>query len=41
MKKVYASLLILMMFVTGFMPVHAINSTVRIMDLTHLKGVYR
>ena len=39
MKKIIATILILMMSIGGLAPVEAINAKVRIMDLTHIKGV--
>ena len=39
MKKVLASILIMMLMITGLLPVKAIEAKVRIMDLTHIKGV--
>lgn len=38
MKKVLASILMILM-IAGMLPAGAINATVRIMDLTHIKGV--
>ena len=38
MKKVLASILMILM-IAGMLPARAINATVRIMDLTHIKGV--
>lgn len=39
MKKVLASVLIMMLMMTGLLPAKAIEAKVRIMDLTHIKGV--
>ena len=39
MRKIVSSLLIMMVLFTGLLPAKAINATVRIMDLTHIKGV--
>ena len=39
MKKVLSVLLITFVFLTNLLPVNAINTKVRIMDLTHIKGV--
>ena len=39
MKKIIATILMLMMAIGGLAPVEAINAKVRIMDLTHIKGV--
>ncbi len=39
MRKIVSSLLIMMVLFTGLLPARAINATVRIMDLTHIKGV--
>ena len=39
MKKVLASVLIMMLMITGLLPAKAIEAKVRIMDLTHIKGV--
>ena len=39
MRKFVSSLLIMMVLFTGLLPARAINATVRIMDLTHIKGV--
>ena len=39
MKKVFASVLIMMLMITGLLPAKAIEAKVRIMDLTHIKGV--
>ena len=38
MKKILASILTLIM-VSGIIPANAIEAKVRIMDLTHIKGV--
>jgi len=38
MKKIIAILFVMLM-ITGMLPSQAINSTVRIMDVTHIKGV--
>ena len=39
MKRVLTTLLILMSFISWTIPAHAIDAKVRIMDITHIKGV--
>ena len=39
MKRIVSSLLIMMLMLGGLLPACAIDAKVRIMDLTHIKGV--